>query len=138
MTIFTGLLEAAMPLCRTPEERLLTQQIILDHTVAFWPTNEPNSSERIIADCLARLKFEGNAHLVSQEELQLMLRELKYRPDIKALEQSLVRRVIYRIHKRSHSARIIYPRSKMRRVIYQIGGQFEDLRNKIRSGSSPS
>jgi glycosyltransferase involved in cell wall biosynthesis len=135
-TIFTGLLEAAMPLCRTPEERLLTQQIILDHTVAFWPTNEPNSSERIIADCLARLKFEGNMHLLSHEELQLILRELKCRPDFKVLAQSLVRRVIYRIHKRSRPARVIYPRSKMRRVIYQIRGQFEDLKYKIRSGPS--
>ena len=39
-TMFTGLLEAAMPLCRTPEERLFFQQIILDRIVApsylYW------------------------------------------------------------------------------------------------------
>ena len=32
-TMFTGLLEAAMPLCRTPQERLFLQQVILDRVV---------------------------------------------------------------------------------------------------------
>ena len=36
-TLFTGLLEAAMPLCRTPEERLFLQQVILDRVVVFRP-----------------------------------------------------------------------------------------------------
>ena len=34
-TMFTGLLEAAMPLCRTPEERLFFQQTILDRIVVY-------------------------------------------------------------------------------------------------------
>ena len=34
-TLFTGLLEAAMPLCRTPEERLFFQQTIVDRIVVY-------------------------------------------------------------------------------------------------------
>ena len=72
--MFTGLLEAAMPLCRTPEERLFFQQIILDRIVVspsylYHPSNEPNSSEKLIAECLERLRYEGNTHLLSAEEL---------------------------------------------------------------------
>jgi GT2 family glycosyltransferase len=76
-TMFTGLLEAAMPLCRTPEERLFFQQVILDRIVVFRPgrgyhyrpTNEPDTSGRLIAQCLERLRQEGNSHLLSAEEL---------------------------------------------------------------------
>ena len=52
-----------MPLCRTPEERLFIQQFILDRIVLsylyWWPSNEPNSSEKIIAECLERLRSRG-------------------------------------------------------------------------------
>ena len=42
-TLFRGLLEAAMPLCRTPEERQFFQHAIVDRVVA-WPTrNEPDA-----------------------------------------------------------------------------------------------
>ncbi len=44
-TLFTGLLEAAMPLCRTPEERLFFQQAILDQIVAY-PANEERAQLR--------------------------------------------------------------------------------------------
>ena len=36
-TLFTGLLDAAMRLCRTPEERLFFQQTILDRIIAYPP-----------------------------------------------------------------------------------------------------
>ena len=53
-TMFTGLLEAAMPLCRTPEERLFFQQTILDRLVAYLafiqatsPTPQESSSPNV-------------------------------------------------------------------------------------------
>ena len=131
-TIFTGLLEAAMPLCRTPEERLFFQQTILDRIVVypsyFRPSNEPNSSEKLIAECLERLRYEGNTHLLRVEELPTILQELQRRLDeIKLLERSRMRRAIYQIRQRSRIGRLIYPRSPMRRVIYQIRHLLEML-----------
>jgi glycosyltransferase involved in cell wall biosynthesis len=86
-TLFTGLLEAAMPLCRTPEERLFLQQVILDRVVVFrpernylyCPTNEPHSSGKLIAECLERLKFEGNEYLLGLEELPAVLLQAPFR-----------------------------------------------------------
>ena len=53
-TLFTGLLEAAVPLCRTPDERRFFQQFILDRIVVnylnWWPSNEPNSADKFIAE----------------------------------------------------------------------------------------
>jgi hypothetical protein len=139
-TMFTGYLEAAMPLCRTPEERLFVQQIILERIVVFrpernyyyTPSNEPNSSEKLIVECLKRLSYEGNMHLLSVEELPPILQELQLRLDqVKLLERSRVRRVIHRIRQRSRLGRLIYPKSRMRRVIYQLRCLLEMLRSKI-------
>jgi glycosyltransferase involved in cell wall biosynthesis len=47
-TLFTGLLDAVMPLCRTPEERQFFQQTIFERVVAYWnrrPGNDPNSTK---------------------------------------------------------------------------------------------
>jgi hypothetical protein len=139
-TMFTGLLEAAMPLCRTPEERRFVQQIILDRIVVYRPerpyhyrpSNEPNSSEKLITECLERLRYEGNTHLLGVEELSPILQELQHRLDeIKLLKRSRMRRVIYRIRQRSQMARVIYPASRMRRVIYQIRYLLEMLRYQM-------
>src|SRR4249920_992873 len=55
-TLFTGLLEAAIPLCRTPEERQFFQQAIVDQFVA-WPTrNDPASATQFLDQCLERLR----------------------------------------------------------------------------------
>ena len=80
-TLFTGLLDAAMPLCHTPEERLFFQQTIIDRIVVFsrWTSNEPNSSGKLMAECLERLRHEGNTHLLRREELPQILQELKRR-----------------------------------------------------------
>jgi hypothetical protein len=127
------LLEAAIPLCRTPEERLFFQQIILDRIVIYpsylyRPSNEPNSPRKLIAACLERLRHEGNTHLLSVGELPPILQELQSRLDeIKLLERSRMRRVIYGIRQRSRMGRVIYPRSGMRRVIYQIRHLVEEL-----------
>jgi len=66
-TMFTGLLEAAMPLCRTNQERLFLQQVILERVVVFrptrnylyCPTNEPHSGGEFIAECFERLRTKG-------------------------------------------------------------------------------
>jgi hypothetical protein len=129
--LFTGLLEAAIPLCSRPEQRIFLQQFILDRIVAIWPSSEPASFEKIITKCLERLRFECNTNLLSPEELPTILQQLKTRPDTKILERSRMRRLIYRTRKRSRMARVIYPSSRMRRVIYQIRQFLKELRNKI-------
>jgi len=126
-TLFSGLLEAAMPLCHTPEQRLFFQQLILDCIVAGWPTSNPTSSEKIITKCLERLRFERNTHLLSQDEFPAILQQLKCRPDSKVLERSRMSRGIYQIHQRYRFGKIIYPRSPTRRVNYQIRHLFEML-----------
>jgi glycosyltransferase involved in cell wall biosynthesis len=79
-TYFTGMLEAVMPLCQTPEQRLFFQQLILDRIIARWPASEPTTSEEIIAKCMDRLKFEMNTHLLTQEELSKILQQQNCRP----------------------------------------------------------
>ena len=158
-TLFTALLEAAMPLCRTPEERQFVQQFTLEQTInellnlpsfqrltheqivvgfLHRPSNECNSSGNFIAECLERLKYEGNTHLLSVEELPPILRELQRRPDQKLIYRSLMRRVIYKICRRYRMARVIYPRSRMRRVTYQVRHLLEMLTSKIYRLSFPS
>lgn len=76
-TMFTGLLEAAIPLCRTPGERLFIQQVILDRIVIsrpdrnyiYRPGNDPQFRGKLIAECLERLRFEGNENLLGLPEL---------------------------------------------------------------------
>jgi glycosyltransferase involved in cell wall biosynthesis len=79
-TLFTGLLEATMPVCKTPEERLFFQQFILDRIAVFRPEQSyhfapesPHSSGALIAECLERLAREGNMHLLGPEELPAIL-----------------------------------------------------------------
>ncbi len=36
-TLYTGLMEATMPVCRTPEERFFFQQLILDRVAVVRP-----------------------------------------------------------------------------------------------------
>ena len=117
-TLFTGLLEAAMPLCRTPEERLFFQQAIVDQFVA-WPTrNEPSSAAQFMDQCLERLRFEGNTQLFPEEELPPVLQEFQLR--LNEIKLSRMQRMIYRIRRRARMGRLIYPRSHMRRILYQI------------------
>jgi glycosyltransferase involved in cell wall biosynthesis len=131
-TLFTGLLEAAMPLCRTPAERLFFQQFILDQIVLSRPGNESNSSGKFIADCLERLRHEGNMHLLGEDPPTVFQKLQGRRDQIDLLERSRLRRVIYRIRKRSRIARLIYPKSPIQRVIYQIHHLLEILRDRMR------
>jgi glycosyltransferase involved in cell wall biosynthesis len=130
-TYFTGLLEAIMPLCQTPEQRLFFQQLILDRIVANWPASETTSSEKIIAKCLERLRFEMNTHLLNQEELPKILQRQKCRPNSKKLERSRMRRIIYRVRNQSQIAKILYPKSKMRSFVYQIRPLLNHLRDTM-------
>src|SRR5690348_1970940 len=80
-TMFTALLDGAIPICRTPEERLLMQQAILWQVIAyphFHPNRESSSSATLIAECLKRLSYEGNTHLLSQEEFLTIMERLNW------------------------------------------------------------
>ena len=79
-TLFTGLLEAAMPACTTREERLFFQQFILDRITVVRPEQSyhyfpesPHASGALIAECLERLAHEGNMHLLQADELPELL-----------------------------------------------------------------
>jgi glycosyltransferase involved in cell wall biosynthesis len=131
-TLFTGLLEVAVPFSRTPEERRFFQQIIVDKVVVY-PTGNASPSSKLMAECLKRLRYEDKTSLLGVEELPTIFNEAQHRLDeIKLSERSRTASLIYRIRQRSRMARVIYPRSRIRRVIYQIRHLFEMLRNKMR------
>jgi glycosyltransferase involved in cell wall biosynthesis len=128
-TLFTGFLEAAMPLCRTPQERRFFQRAIADQVVAKLKRLEPGSSlEELLAECLERLRYEGNTYLLSTEEVPQILQGLRFRQEV---ERSQMRKVIYRIRQQSQMARFIYPSSRSRRIFYQIRSLFGRTRQKI-------
>jgi hypothetical protein len=132
-TLFTGVLDAAMRVCRTPEERLFFQQTVLDRLIAYPPFRESNetiSPEQLVAECLERLKYEGNTHLLNVNEFPSILKDLQCRVDeIRTVERSRSRlgRAISQIKQRYRFAKVIYPRSPMRRVSYQIRHMVEML-----------
>ena len=83
-TVHRSCLTPPCELCRTPEERLFFQQTILDRIIAYPPfqrSNESNSSEQLVAECLERLRYEGNTHLLNVKELPSILEELQCRVD---------------------------------------------------------
>ncbi len=70
-TLFTGLMEAAMPVCRTPEERFFFQQLILDRIAVLRPGQTyhyqaatPQAGGELMLQCLRRLREEGNERLL--------------------------------------------------------------------------
>jgi hypothetical protein len=132
-TLFTGLLDAAMRVCRTPEERLFFQQTILDRIIAFQRNNESNSAGEFAAKCLERLRHEGNTHLLNVKEFPSILQELQCRVDeIKRVERSRLGRGLSQIRQRYRFGKLMYPGSPMRRVTYQIRHLLEML-GKTRS-----
>jgi hypothetical protein len=130
-TLFTGLLEATMRLCRTPEERLFFQQAIRDRLIAFPPferNSEHDSSEQLAAECLERLKYEKNEHLLNIREFPSLLEELQCRvAELQSIKRSPFSRAIYHIRQRYKFAKLIYPKSPMRRLTYQIRGLLDTL-----------
>jgi len=115
-TLCTTLLEAAVPLCHTPKERAFFQQIIMNR-IAPYPNFRPNEGPdvKLIAECVERLRHEGNAHLLRVEEVPPILEELQRRR-----ERSRMGRGIYQIGQRYRFGKLIYPRSPLQRVTYQI------------------
>ena len=66
--MFTALLDAAIPICRTPEARLFMHRVILDQIVTYpnlHPTDEPNSSHTIIAKCVERVSACGQYRMIN-------------------------------------------------------------------------
>ena len=120
-TMFTALLDAVIPICRTPAERLFMQQVILDQIVAypnFEPNNKLNSSDTIIAKCVERVKHEGNSHLLDVQDLPAIVEGQKRRLEI--MLSSRVRKAIYTSRQVYRLAKLVHPQSVIRRASYQI------------------
>jgi glycosyltransferase involved in cell wall biosynthesis len=119
-TIFTGFLEAAMPLCHTPRQRLFLQRALLYRTVTsprFFPQTEMIDSEALVAECMARLKQEGNAHLLNDTELPVVVKRL---PPLSLLRDPPAwERAQYRLRERNTLAALIHSRSRWKRTIYR-------------------
>jgi hypothetical protein len=113
-TWFTGLFEAALPLCRTSQERMLVAQVIFDRLIPFRPVREAPPG-KAIAECIERLRYEGRFELA--EELIPSIEQLGQ--ILETNERSPIRKVVYRVRQRNRMAKLLYPSSLMRRAIYQ-------------------
>ena len=123
-TMFTGLLEAAIPVCHTPEERFFFQKAIFGRILAYpyfrWDeaTTRP---EDLVADCLGRLRKEGNTHLLTAQEIPGILGTLPAEVnEIRLSERSRLRKGLRHIQQRSQLSRLMYPTSRKQRVLNQI------------------
>ena len=76
-TLFTGLIDAATPLCHTPEERRLMQQAIVDRVVLFPTRDAYRDAEKFFAECIDRLRFEGKADLIAPAERSFLLERIR-------------------------------------------------------------
>jgi glycosyltransferase involved in cell wall biosynthesis len=115
-TLFTGLLQATMPVCRTPEERLFFQHTIVDRIVACWTSSA--ADPRFLAECLERLRHEGNTHLLNVGERCQILEELQRR--LNEDKVSRIKRVAYRARRRAHMGNLIYPGFTKQRLVYEL------------------
>lgn len=123
-TMFTGLLEGAIPVCNTQEERFFFQKAILGRIIAYpyfrWDDLHTNS-EKLVAECLGRLKKEENTHLLTEQEIPGLLKTLPTEVnEIRLSERSRLRKGIRYIRKRYQLSRFLYPASRKRRANYQI------------------
>jgi hypothetical protein len=136
-TMFTALLDAAIPICRTPEARLFMHRVILDQIVAYpnlHPNDEPDSSHAIIAKCVERVEHEGNSHLLDVQELPAILQGQKRRvEEIMSSKRSRVRRAINESRQRYRLGKLIYPQSRIKRAVYQIRHSADMLQRLMRS-----
>jgi hypothetical protein len=134
-TMFTGLLDAAMPACRTQNERKFFQQAVFDRVLAyphFGHMAEQNLPDTFPAECFDRLRTEGNTHLLNADEFSLLVQGSKRRVnEIRLTERSRMCRGLHRIRQRSRLANLIYPNSKLRRVAYQIRHLSQMLRRHL-------
>src|SRR5262249_38455075 len=135
-TMFTALLDAAIPICRTSEARLFMRRVILDQIVAYpnlRPNEEPNSLHSIVAKCVERVEFEGNSHLLDVQELPAILQGQKRRVEIVLHKRSRVRRAINESQERYQLGKLIYPQSPIKRTTYQIRHSADMLRRLTRT-----
>ena len=88
----------------------------------------PTPQNSSVAECLERLRYEGNTHLLNVKEFPSILEELQCRVDkIRSTDRSRLGRGISQIRQRYLFAKVIYPRSPMLRVTYQIRHMLEML-----------
>jgi glycosyltransferase involved in cell wall biosynthesis len=130
-TMFTTLLDAAIPICRTPEARLFMRRVILDQIVAYpnlQPNDDPKSLHTIVAKCVERVEHEGNSHLLDVQELPAILQGQKRRVEIMLSKRSRVRRAINESRERYQLGKLIYPQSRIKRTAYQISHSANMLR----------
>ena len=128
-TLFTGLLEAAMPLCTTHEERRFLHQAIVDQIVVRSRWYGIEASQTLMEECLERLIYEGNTHLLTEKEMPAILCGLQLRQHV---ERSQTRKALYRMRRESQMATFIYPTSQWRRVLYQVCRLLDRIRLKIK------
>jgi hypothetical protein len=128
-TLFTGLLEATMPLCRTVEERQFFQQTIVDQIVVYSTGNDPDASQILMTECLQRLNYEGNTHLLTEKELPAIIQGLQLRRHI---ERSPIRKVSYRVRREAQLAMFIYPTCWWRRALFQVRRVLERIGGKVK------
>lgn len=79
-TMFTGMLEAILPVCTTAEERLYVLHLVLDRVTVTRPgrptlyiPSSPQSAGALIGECVERLRHEGNMLLLKTDELAAVL-----------------------------------------------------------------
>jgi hypothetical protein len=134
-TMFTALLDAAMPICRTQEARLFMQQTIFDQIVAyphFHPNADPHSFDSIVAKCLERVRQEGNLRLLDVHELPAILHGQKRRVETMLFERTRIRRALYESRQVSRLGKLIYPQSWIKRSRYQIRHLTNRMRRLVR------
>ena len=136
-TLFTGLLEAAMPLCRTPEERLFFQQTILDRIVAYPTILSSKQRAQLLRKAHRRMsrapEIRGE-YTPAQAQKNFPQSSKSYNVDWTRLSCSSgpeCGELFIKSASGPEWGELIYPRSRMRRVIYQIRHLFEMLRRKM-------
>lgn len=115
-TLYTGLMEATMPVCRTREERFFFQQFILDRIAVQRPDQSyhfqaigPHAGGELMLECLRRLDVEGNRSLLEvppelvpelaqlrAENRRLKRRLTTTRQQLRDLRQSRARKITAR------------------------------------------
>lgn len=121
-TIFTGLLDAAMRVCRTPAERQFFQQLVLDRVVAypgFQRNDDAHFAHELGKACLMRLEQEGRPDLL--DGMPAALDQLQERVAVlRSIERTRVGRAVSQARQNYRFARVAYVGSPGRRINYQI------------------
>ena len=138
-TMFTTLLDAAIPICHTRELRLFMQQLILcqvvDHSRCLL-NSASISSDAIIAKCVQRVKDEEISHLLDEQELKNL--QGQRRPvEAMLLERSRLRKAMHETRQVFEFASLIYAHAPVRRASYQVRHSADLLRRLLGVLSRP-